>query len=286
MREIILDTETTGLDPENGDRIVEISCLELVNRLPSNQNFHSYINPECAMSPEAEKIHGLSSAFLADKPLFADIAEAFLQFIGDAPLIIHNAVFDIKFLNAELARVGLASLEAHPVRDTLAMARQKFPGAPASLDALCRRFGVDNSARDVHGAQIDCQLLAAVYLELSGGRQPGLQMGDGDNDARPPQTHNMQAHNRWAKPHSAPMAHSAPAAHPAPMAERTENPATLSKEAVSGESGVKNAGPQKRRPTPLPARLTPAENSAHKAFLENLPQPALWLKATEIADEG
>ena len=275
MREIILDTETTGLDPENGDRIVEISCLELVNRLPSNQNFHSYINPECAMSPEAEKIHGLSSAFLADKPLFADIAEAFLQFIGDAPLIIHNAVFDIKFLNAELARVGLASLEAHPVRDTLAMARQKFPGAPASLDALCRRFGVDNSARDVHGAQIDCQLLAAVYLELSGGRQPGLQMGDGDNDAPAPQTH-----NRWAKPHSAPMAHSAPAAG------RTENPATLSKEAVSGESGVKNAGPQKRRPTPLPARLTPAENSAHKAFLENLPQPALWLKATEIADEG
>ncbi len=285
MREIILDTETTGLDPENGDRIVEISCLELVNRLPSNQNFHSYINPECAMSPEAEKIHGLNSAFLADKPLFADIAEAFLQFIGDAPLIIHNAVFDIKFLNAELARVGLASLEAHPVRDTLAMARQKFPGAPASLDALCRRFGVDNSARDVHGAQIDCQLLAAVYLELSGGRQPGLQMGDGDDDAPPPQTHNTQANNKWAKTHSAPAAHSAPAG------VRTENPATLSKEALSEESGAKNTGskntgPQKRRPTPLPARLTPAENSAHKAFLENLPQPALWLKATENADEG
>ncbi|MGI9440043.1 MAG: DNA polymerase III subunit epsilon [Parvibaculales bacterium] len=272
MREIILDTETTGLDPENGDRIVEISCLELVNRLPSNQNFHSYINPECAMSPEAEKIHGLNSAFLADKPLFADIAEAFLQFIGDAPLIIHNAVFDIKFLNAELARVGLASLEAHPVRDTLAMARRKFPGAPASLDALCRRFGVDNSARDVHGAQIDCQLLAAVYLELSGGRQPGLQMGDGD--APPPQTHNMQANNRRAKTHSA------------PITGRTENPATLSKEALSEGSGAKNAGPQKRRPTPLPARLTPAENSAHKAFLENLPQPALWLKATENGDEG
>ena len=126
-----------GLTPENGDRIVEISCLELVNRLPSNQNFHSYINPECAMPPEAEKIHGLSSAFLADKPLFADIAEAFLQFIGDAPLIIHNAVFDIKFLNAELARVGLASLEAHPVRDTLAMARAKISGLRPPVWTRC-----------------------------------------------------------------------------------------------------------------------------------------------------
>ena len=174
MREIILDTETTGLDPSQGDRIVEIGCLELVNRLPSGETFHVYINPERAMSPEAEAVHGISDAFLADKPKFVDIVEGFLEFVGTDPLVIHNAAFDMKFLNAELEHVDRPPLEANPVIDTLAMARKRFPGAPASLDALCRRFGVDNSGRVHHGALLDSELLADVYLELSGGRQPGL----------------------------------------------------------------------------------------------------------------
>ena len=174
MREIVLDTETTGLDPKSGDRIVEIGCLELVNRLPTGATYHVYINPERDMPKEAEAVHGLSAEFLADKPLFADVADDFLAFVKGAALIIHNAAFDMKFLNAELARLGRDDLNGHEVIDTLAMARQKFPGAPASLDALCRRFGVDNSNRDLHGALIDSELLAGVYLELSGGRQPGL----------------------------------------------------------------------------------------------------------------
>jgi len=174
VREIILDTETTGLDPASGDRIVEIGCLELVNRLPTGQTYHVYINPERDMPQEAEAVHGLSAAFLADKPLFADIADDFAAFVQGAALIIHNAAFDMKFLNAELARLGRDDLRDNEIIDTLAMARKKFPGAPASLDALCRRFGVDNSNRDLHGALIDSELLAGVYLELSGGRQPGL----------------------------------------------------------------------------------------------------------------
>lgn len=183
MREIVLDTETTGLDPNNGDRIVEIGCLEIVNHLPSEKTFHVYINPQRDMPKEAEAVHGLSASFLADKPVFADIADDFLAFIGDDPLVIHNAAFDMKFLNAELAWAGYPSLEKHPVVDTLSMARQKFPGAPASLDALCRRFGVDNSGRDLHGALIDSELLAGVYLELSGGRQPGLVFQADDRTA-------------------------------------------------------------------------------------------------------
>lgn len=174
MREIVLDTETTGLDPKNGDRIVEIGCLELVNRLPTGQTYHIYLNPERDMPKEAEAVHGLSAQFLADKPLFAEVVDEFVAFVQGAALIIHNAAFDMKFLNAELARLGRDDLAGHAVIDTLAMARKKFPGAPASLDALCRRFGVDNSNRDLHGALIDSELLAGVYLELSGGRQPGL----------------------------------------------------------------------------------------------------------------
>ena len=174
IREIILDTETTGLDAENGDRIVEIGCLELVNRLPSGEVFHVYVNPEREMPSQAEAIHGLSATFLADKPIFAGIAEDFLAFIGDAPLIIHNAAFDMAFLNAEFLRAGYPPLDITRAIDTLAMARKKFPGAPASLDALCRRFGIDNSARGQHSALLDSQLLAQVYLELSGGRQPDL----------------------------------------------------------------------------------------------------------------
>ena len=174
MREIVLDTETTGLDPASGDRIVEIGCLELVNRLPTGQTYHVYINPECDMPREAEAVHGLSEKFLSDKPLFAEIADEFVAFVKGAALIIHNASFDMKFLNAELAKLGRDDLRDNEIIDTLAMARKKFPGAPASLDALCRRFGVDNSNRDLHGALIDSELLAGVYLELSGGRQPGL----------------------------------------------------------------------------------------------------------------
>jgi len=178
LREIILDTETTGLDPSQGDRIVEIGCLELVNRLPSGETFHVYINPERAMSPEAEAVHGISDAFLADKPKFADIVEGFLEFIGSDPLVIHNAAFDMKFLNAELDHMGRAPLEANPVIDTLAMARKKFPGAQANLNALCRRFEIDNSHRDLHGALVDADLLTEVYIELLGGRQPDLSLDD------------------------------------------------------------------------------------------------------------
>jgi DNA polymerase-3 subunit epsilon len=176
MREIVLDTETTGLDPAEGHRIVEIGALELVNHMPTGRTWHRYLNPERSMPAEAFAIHGLGDDFLRDKPLFAGLARDFLDFLGDAPLIIHNAAFDMRFLNAELVRAGLPVLGLDRVRDTLAMARQRFPGAQASLDALCRRFGVDSSARSYHGALLDSQLLAEVYLELVGGRQPGLTL--------------------------------------------------------------------------------------------------------------
>jgi DNA polymerase III subunit epsilon len=174
MREIVLDTETTGLDPDSGDRVVEIGCLELVNGVPTDRRFHCYINPERDMPEGAFRVHGLSQAFLADKPIFAAIADQFLDFIADAALVIHNASFDLKFLNAELTRLGRPRLGAGQVIDTLEIARRKFPGALNSLDALCRRFAIDLSARDLHGALVDCRLLAEVYLELTGGRQPGL----------------------------------------------------------------------------------------------------------------
>jgi DNA polymerase-3 subunit epsilon len=177
MREIVLDTETTGLDPRNGDRIVEIGAIELINHVPTGRAdgvFHQYINPERDMPAEAAAVHGLTDAFLADKPVFAEIVGAFLEFIGDAPLIIHNAPFDMGFLNAELGRLGFPALPATRAVDTVALARQMFPGAQASLDALCRRYGIDNANRTLHGALLDAELLAEVYLELRGGRQPGL----------------------------------------------------------------------------------------------------------------
>jgi DNA polymerase-3 subunit epsilon len=178
VREIVLDTETTGLDPETGDRIVEIGALELLHYLPTGRTFHVYLNPERAMSPEAFAIHGLGDDFLRDKPVFAAVAADFLRFIGDARLVIHNASFDMKFLNAELARHGYPPLSSARVVDTLAIARTRFPGAQASLDALCRRFGIDNSARTLHGALLDSEILAEVYLELVGGRQPGLALAE------------------------------------------------------------------------------------------------------------
>lgn len=172
MREIVLDTETTGLDPTEGDRIVEIGAVELFNHLPTGRTYHQYLNPQRLMPAEAFAVHGLGDDFLRDKPLFAAVAPAFLAFIADAPLVIHNAAFDMKFLNAELTRAGHAPLPNSRATDTLLIARQKFPGSPASLDALCRRFGVDNSGREKHGALLDSEILAEVYLELVGGRQP------------------------------------------------------------------------------------------------------------------
>jgi DNA polymerase III subunit epsilon len=172
MREIVLDTETTGFEPSEGHRIVEIGAVELMNHMPTGRTYHQYINPERAMPKEAFDVHGLGDDFLKSKPVFAKISQDFLTFIADAPLVIHNAPFDMKFLNAELASVGKPPLPMQRAIDTVIMARKKFPGSPASLDALCRRFGVDNAAREKHGALLDSELLAEVYLELIGGRQP------------------------------------------------------------------------------------------------------------------
>ncbi|MGB5559548.1 MAG: DNA polymerase III subunit epsilon [Paracoccaceae bacterium] len=174
MREIVLDTETTGFDPETGDRIVEIGAVELFNHLPTGKTYHQYINPERAMPQGAFEVHGLGDDFLRDKPIFSVIGQAFLEFIADAKLVIHNAAFDIKFLNAELKWMNQPPIPWERAVDTLAIARSKFPGSPASLDALCRRFGIDNSARTLHGALLDSEILAEVYLELIGGRQPDL----------------------------------------------------------------------------------------------------------------
>ena len=174
MREIVLDTETTGLDPQSGDRLVEIGCIELLNSLPSGQVFHRYIDPERDMPAEAFKVHGLSKEFLTGKPKFSEIARDFLDFIGDASLVIHNAEFDMKFINAELRRLNFEPLLNNRVVDTLALARRKHPGSPNSLDALCSRYGIDNSRRTKHGALLDSEILAEVYLELCGGRQTAL----------------------------------------------------------------------------------------------------------------
>ncbi len=174
MREIVLDTETTGFEPDEGDRIVEIGAIELLNHVPTGRTYHQYINPRRAMPAEAFAVHGLGDDFLRDKPVFADIAAAFVQFIGDARLVIHNAAFDMKFINAELGWLKLPLVPLDRAVDTLMIARRRFPGSPASLDALCRRFGIDNSSRTLHGALLDSEILAEVYLELIGGRQPDL----------------------------------------------------------------------------------------------------------------
>ncbi len=174
MREIVLDTETTGLDPSTGDRIVEIACVEIVNTVPTGETFHVFIDPQRDMPEEAFRVHGLSSAFLTGKPLFDEVADAFLAFIGESPLVIHNAEFDIRFLNAELQRCKRAPLLMNRVIDTLGLARRKHPGSPNSLDALCARYRIDNSRRTKHGALLDSELLAEVYVELVGGRQVAL----------------------------------------------------------------------------------------------------------------
>ncbi|HEY0959612.1 MAG TPA: DNA polymerase III subunit epsilon [Novosphingobium sp.] len=176
MREIIFDTETTGLDPKSGDRLVEIGCIEMVNRVVTGQTFHAYFNPERDMPAAAEAVHGLSAAFLADKPLFASRAAELLEFLGDSPLVAHNAGFDFGFLNTELAFCGLAEVSRDRMIDTVAIARTRHPGAKLSLDALCTRYGIDRSHRTRHGALLDAELLAQVYVELHGGRQIGLEL--------------------------------------------------------------------------------------------------------------
>lgn len=221
MREITLDTETTGLDPAHGHRIVEIGCVELYNRLPTGNSYHIYLNPERDMPPEAEAVHGLSSGFLQDKPLFANIAQDFLAFIAEDPLVIHNASFDMKFINYELKRIGHEGIPMQRTIDTVQMARRTFPGSPASLDALCKRFSIDLSGREKHGALLDAELLAGVYLELTGGRQTSLDLGSTSNadfnaDSEgakasysvnfprrhfPPSAEELNAHSRFIETH-------------------------------------------------------------------------------------
>ncbi|TBW35795.1 DNA polymerase III subunit epsilon [Siculibacillus lacustris] len=230
MREIVFDTETTGLDPRQGDRVVEIGCVELVNHIVTGQTFHVYLNPERTMPRGAFDVHGLSDAFLADKPKFAEIVDDFVAFIDGARLVAHNADFDIRFLNAELARVGRPPIGSDRVVDTLALARRRHPAGPNSLDALCNRYGIDNTRRDFHGALLDSELLAEVYVELIGGRQAALTLV---TDASPRET-----------------------------------------DASGGF--VETAGHPRRRPSPLPSRLHPEELAAHRAFLAELGERALW----------
>ena len=206
MRQVVLDTETTGFEPADGDRIVEIGCIELYNHIPTGETYHRYINPERDMPEAAFKVHGLSAEFLKGHKVIAEEIDGFLDFIGDDKLVIHNASFDMKFLNAELALLGRPTLPMTQSIDTVTMARKKFPGAQANLDALCRRFGIDNSARTKHGALLDAELLAEVYLELIGGRQRGLSLEDSGagvvsnvaKEVRPPRPHNASDAERAA----------------------------------------------------------------------------------------
>jgi DNA polymerase III subunit epsilon len=236
MREIVFDTETTGTDPERGDRIVEIGCVELIDLVPTGVTFHRYINPERDVPAEVVKIHGLSAEFLADKPLFGNpsVVEELLAFIGDAPLVAHNAEFDRRFLNAELGRLNMVPIEKNRCVDTLVIARKKFPGAPASLDALCRRFNVDKSSREKHGALIDSLLLAEVYLQLRGGRERRLSFLD-----------------------------------PA-----EQDPETASGE--PGVLETKSTVTTRQRPVALEARSTPAEREAHAVFVLGLGKEPVW----------
>ncbi len=239
MREVVLDTETTGFDPESGDRIVEIGAVELYNHLPTGNTFHEYVNPERTMPMDAFQVHGIGpdlldppqtpepkAVTLKDKPLFRDVGQKFLDFIGSAKLVIHNAAFDIKFLNAELRWINLPQIPWEQATDTLAIARQKFPGSPASLDALCRRFGIDNANRTLHGALLDSEILAEVYLELIGGRQPDLVLASGTSSRS-----SKQETEVWRPT---------------------------------------------RRQTPLPPRLTPQDEAEHRAFVKKLGDGALW----------
>jgi DNA polymerase-3 subunit epsilon len=183
LREIVLDTETTGLDAAKGDRLIELGCVEIVNRIPTGREFHRYLNPERDIHPDAVAVHGLTPEFLKDKPLFATVVDEFLDFIGDAPLVAHNATFDFGFINAELARLDRPPLPFSRLVDTLALARRRHPAGPNSLDALCKRYGIDNTKRTKHGALVDSLLLASVYVELLGERQATLGLGSAQNGA-------------------------------------------------------------------------------------------------------
>jgi DNA polymerase-3 subunit epsilon len=244
--EIVLDTETTGFEPGEGHRIVEIGAVELLNHLPTGRIYHQYINPERPMPSEAFEVHGIGhdilepprppvakGVTLRDKPVFARVGQAFLDFIGQAQLVIHNAAFDMKFLNAELERAGLPALPESRATDTLMIARSRFPGSPASLDALCRRFGIDNSQREKHGALLDSEILAEVYLELIGGRQPDLVLSGTASAPRP----------------------------------------------VGQESAVPDWRPRPRAEA-LPPRITPEEAAAHEALIAKLGDAALWQRPT------
>jgi DNA polymerase-3 subunit epsilon len=256
MREIVMDTETTGLDPADGHRIVEIGAVELVNLLPTGRVYHQYINPERPVPREAENIHGLGNDFLRDKPVFARIATDFLDFIGDSTLVIHNAAFDMRMLNAELTRLGQPVLPMSRAVDTLEIARKRFPGAQASLDALCRRFGVDNSGREKHGALLDTELLAEVYLELMGGRQQGLVLDPAPTITPPVAQTGVRA--------------VAPAGGVQPAGQ-----SSAPGRATPAEAGYR-APP---RPHPLPPLITQAEQAAHDAFIAEMGDRALWVKA-------
>jgi DNA polymerase-3 subunit epsilon len=203
MREIIFDTETTGLNPAGGDRMVEIGCIELVNRVETGRTFHAYFNPDRPMPSEAEAVHGLSDMFLSDKPRFLEKAEDLLEFIADSPLIAHNAAFDFGFLNHELQRCARDPVCMSRMIDTLMLARSRHPGAKHSLDALCTRFGVDRSQRVKHGALLDAQLLAQVYVELTGGRQIGLSLGTAATAAEAVVAVHVERIARPARPHAA-----------------------------------------------------------------------------------
>lgn len=231
LREIVLDTETTGLDAAKGDRLIEIGCIEIVNRIPTGREYHSFIFPEGRdVHPEAEQIHGLSNDFLKDKPPFKKIVKDFLGFIGDAPLVIHNAMFDVGFINMELTRVGMPLIPNERLVDTLMLARRKHPAGPNTLDALCKRYGIDNSKRTKHGAIMDSLLLAGVYVELLGERQATLELkGNGRSSAG---------------------------------------------------GGFRPRAAARQRPSPLPSRLSPEVEAAHKAFVETLGEAALWKKLT------
>lgn len=183
MREIVFDTETTGLDPSDGHRVIELGCVELMDHMPTGATFHSYLNPERLVPVESQRVHGLDDGFLADKPLFAAIVDDFLDFLGDSPLVIHNAAFDIKFINAELQRVKRAPIQLARAIDTIEIAKTKLPGVRYSLDELCKRFGIDLSARSKHGALLDAELTARLYLELIGGRQTRLELAPGSSAA-------------------------------------------------------------------------------------------------------
>lgn len=223
MREIVLDTETTGLDPAQGHRIVEVGCVELINRIPTGTSFHRYFNPQRDMPAEAFAVHGLSAEFLSDKGLFADAAEELLEFLGDAKLVIHNAGFDVMFLNAEFERLKKPPIMRERLVDTLALARRRHPGAGNKLDDLCARYGIDNSRRTKHGALLDAELLAEVYGELLGGRQAKLGLAD----------------------------------------------IAVAKRAV-------NAMASRPRPEPLPSLLSEEERAAHRSFIAQLGDQAVW----------